>query len=95
MTTPLQGFRLQDGKYVLIEPDTTGQLECRELGLRFGLEDGQLVIRDGQNGDPLRTEGEAERAAREAAEARAAAAEEEVRRLREQLNRKGGDPDQV
>lgn len=83
MTTPLQGFRLRDGKYDMIAPDETGRLECRELGLRLGLEDGRLVLFDSQTGEKIQTQSEA-------AEARAAAAEAEVRRLREQLKRQGG-----
>ena len=105
MTCPLQGFRLEGEEYLPIQPDPAGRLECRELGLQLRLEHGQLVLRDSRTGEPLLTEGEAERAgreaeraarmaeqaAREAAEARAAAAEEEVRRLREQLKRQGGN----
>lgn len=91
MTTPLQGFRLTGDKYAPIERNEAGVLDCRQLGLLLGLDQGQLVIRDHRTGEPLLTESEAERAAREAAEARAAVAEEEVRRLREQLKRQGGE----
>lgn len=93
----LKGFRLENGAYVAMELDHTGALECQELDLRLRLEAGQLVIYDRQTGDPLRTEAEAERLAREtaearmasevkarrAAEARAQTAEEELRRLRD------------
>jgi len=90
----LQGFRFESGGQIPLAPDATGALDCRELGLRLRLEDGQLILSDRDSGQTLMTEAEAERAAREAehaarqeAEVRAAAAEEELRRLREQIAR--------
>lgn len=103
---PLKGFRLEGESYVEIEPEESGSLECRKLGLLLRLEAGRLVICERRTGEPLRTAAGAERLAREAdrrarevAEARAEAeaqarraAEEEVRRLREQLKRHGSGP---
>jgi len=93
---PLRGFRLVGESYVEIEPGESGSLECRELGLLLRLDAGRLVIYDSQTGQPLRTEAEAERLAREAAEARAEAEaqarqalEQELERLREELKRRG------
>lgn len=88
---PLQGFRLDGGQHVPIEPDQSGALECRELHLRLKLDQGQLVMIDAETNRPLLTEAEAERAAREAAEARVAVAEEELTRLRERLQQHGVD----
>jgi Uma2 family endonuclease len=101
---PLQGYRFSRGRKTRIRPDADGSLECRELGLRLRLEDGELRIYDARTGRPLLTEAEAESAARRAAEVRAiaaegrasdaeeraAAAEEEARRLREELKRRQG-----
>jgi Uma2 family endonuclease len=99
---PLKGYRLAGEAYAEIKPDESGNLECRELGLHLRRESGRLVIYDRRTGQPLPTEAEteraareAERAAREAAETRAReeaearrALEDEVRRLREQLKRR-------
>jgi Uma2 family endonuclease len=89
---PLRGFRLSAESYTEIEPDFSGRLPSRELGLGLCLEAGRLVMYDQRTGQPLRTEAEIERRAREAAELRAAeesnarqSLEEEVQRLRELL----------
>jgi hypothetical protein len=81
---PLVGYRFSRGRRVRIRPDATGALECRELGLLLRLENGTLRMFDARTGERLLTEAEAERTAREAAE-------EEVRRLREQLDRQAGN----
>jgi Uma2 family endonuclease len=94
---PLQGYRFSRGRKTRIRPDADGSLECRELGLRLRLEDGELRFYDARTGARLLTDVEAaegrasdaeERAA--SAEERAAAAEEESRRLREELKRRQG-----
>jgi Uma2 family endonuclease len=79
---PLQGFRLVDEGYEEFEPDESGALECQELGLLLRLEAGRLVIYDRQTGQPLRTEAEAERLAREA-ERQALQAERQAREAAE------------
>jgi Uma2 family endonuclease len=93
---PLQGYRLTDQRYVRIEPDSSGRLLCRELGMWLRLEDGELVMYDCQTGERLLTEAEAknaayeaERAAREAEQAARQAAEAEIIRLRAKLNERG------
>ena len=98
LTPPLQGFRLAGKRYTEIVPDDRGALECRELDLSLRVEEGRLSVYDQATGLPLRTESEAEREARQAAEARAdaeaqarEAAEAELRRLREKLKELGGD----
>jgi Uma2 family endonuclease len=98
LTPPLRGFRLVGDQHVAIEPDPSGALECRQLGLVLRLDDGELVLHDSETGERLLTESEAEhrareaeQRAREAAEARAEAAETELARLRELLKRQGGE----
>lgn len=106
LTPPLRGFRLVGTSYVELKPDESDALVSRSLGLSLRLEAGRLVILDRRTGQPLRTKAETEQAAREAeqrarvaAETRAEAeiqarqaAEREVQRLREQLQRLGGEP---
>jgi hypothetical protein len=77
---PLKGFRLAGNSYEEMEPEESGSLVCQELELLLRLEAGRLVIHDRRTDQPLRTEAEAERSAREAAE-------QELQRLREQLKR--------
>ncbi len=82
---PLRGFRLVGESYVEIEPEESGSLECRELGLLLCLKAGKLAVHDQRTGQPLWTEAEAERSAREAAE-------QELQRLRKQLKRHESGP---
>jgi Uma2 family endonuclease len=92
---PLQGYRFVRGERRRIEPDETGALTSKELGIRLRLEDGCLTMYDGRSGERLLTEAEAERQGKEA-ERRATtaeriareAAEEEIRRLKAQLARR-------
>jgi hypothetical protein len=102
----LRGFRLVGTSYVELKPDESDALFCRSLGLSLRLEAGRLVILDRRTGQPLWTKAETEQSAREAeqrarvaAETRAEAeiqarqaAEREVQRLREELQRLGGEP---
>ncbi|MGD9854363.1 MAG: Uma2 family endonuclease [Planctomycetaceae bacterium] len=81
---PLQGFRRTGGQFSAIEPDSGGWLASEQLELRLRLESGWLILQDAATGDVLLTEGEAERAARKAAEA-------EVASLRERLRQSGQD----
>ncbi|HUG93401.1 MAG TPA: Uma2 family endonuclease, partial [Planctomycetaceae bacterium] len=94
LNPPLQGFRFENGRKVPIQPDASGALECRELGLLLRLEERRLVFFDARTGERLLTEAEAAEARARAAEDRASSAEhrastaeEEVRRLREELAR--------
>lgn len=80
LVPPLRGFRFEQGRPIEMEPDSTGALTCRVLGLLLRLEDGQLVLRDAVTGAVLLTEAEAERMAKESAE-------DEVQRLRAELAR--------
>ena len=93
---PLKGFRWVEGGYREMAPDESGALACQELRLGLRLEAGRLVIYDWHSGQPLLTEAEAERQAREAAEERAEgeaaahrAVEEELRRLRGRIGATG------
>lgn len=77
---PLMGYRLVDGGYVPIEPDTDGRLHSEELGVLLERDDiGELVMRDAVSGEVLRTALEEALSAREAdrlaAESRLEAAE--------------------
>ena len=88
----LQGMRIVDGAIAPIEPDASGAIESKELGVRLRLDDNSLVIADVESGEILHTDREAysaelARLTAEAAEyaARAAVAEAEIRKLREVL----------
>lgn len=73
--TRLQGFRLDDGEYVAIEPDDTGGLVCVELGLTFRLDaDQELRFFDRNTGKQLLTEAETACHLAAVAEQRASAA---------------------
>jgi Uma2 family endonuclease len=74
----LQGFRLVEGIYLPWEPDEKGNLVSEQLGIRFHLEDGQLVLFNAATGERLKRD--IERA--EDAEARAAWLEQQLARLR-------------
>jgi Uma2 family endonuclease len=76
---PLQGYRLVGGAYEPIQPDEHGALTSQALGLKLQIENGKLTFYRLDNGQRLLTDGE-----------RAAAAEAEAARLREELQRRGG-----
>jgi Uma2 family endonuclease len=96
---PLTGYRRSENGFARIEPNDRGLLECQCLGITLELDGRDLVLRDAATGGELmahleaaEAQREAERVAREAAEAqrdaanaRNAALEEELRKLREQL----------
>ena len=79
---PLRGFRLSTETFSEIEPDFSGRLPCQSLGLGLCLEAGRLVMYDQRTGQPLRTEAEIERQARERLE-------DEVRRLQDIIKQRG------
>jgi Uma2 family endonuclease len=78
---PLQGFRLHGLDYRRIKLDRTGAIKSDQLGIALRLKDGDLVFSDARTGDELLTKAEA-------AEGRAAQLEDEVKRLRAELDRK-------
>ncbi len=78
----LQGFRLQQGELVQIEP-SDGRLTCQTLGFDLRLEGKQLELIDMHTGALLLTEAEALREEQEAAEARIAALEEQLRKYKQ------------
>lgn len=95
----LLGYRMVEGEYVPIQPDTDGDLHSEELGVIFSIDGALLRVVDPQTGEFIpaleeaveQAEQEAQRAEQEAQ--RAAEAEAEIQRLRamiEQLT-KGSD----
>ncbi len=46
LNPPLQGYRLADGAYQAIQPESDGGLISRELGMRLTLVDGRLQLHD-------------------------------------------------
>jgi hypothetical protein len=92
---PLLGYRRRESRFARIEPNDRGLLECQSLGITLELDGPDLVLRDAATGRVLLThqeaaeaQREAEQVARQAADARNAALEEELQRLREQLERR-------
>lgn len=89
----LQGHRLTNGRYRLIEPEADGSLRSLTTGLLLRREGEMLRLVDAATGEPLSWDEERndefgrERAARRAAEERVRALEEEVARLRRALKR--------
>jgi len=91
---PLQGFRLEAGRYRRIEPAADGSLVSRTTGVIFQPLDRGLRLIDTTTGEPLpspnevRLERDRERERRLEAEERARVAEEELKRLRRELERR-------
>jgi Uma2 family endonuclease len=75
----LQGYRLQGAVYEPIVPQADGSLRSSELGVRFALADGELVMFDAATGQRLLSEHEA----RVVAEQRARELDQELQRLRQ------------
>jgi Uma2 family endonuclease len=84
LTPPLQGFRLVDGDYRPIPRELDGSLLSRTTGLKLRREGERLRLLDAASGEPLLWPEEVEKKA-----ARATALEEEVARLRRELERMG------
>ncbi|MYF99922.1 Uma2 family endonuclease [Candidatus Poribacteria bacterium] len=72
---PLMGFRLVDGEYVAIEPDTDGNVYAETLGLELRLQDDGLGFFDPVSEKWLETPAEAAAHRAEQAEVRAEQAE--------------------
>jgi Uma2 family endonuclease len=51
----LQGYRLVNGDYVLIQPGDDGGLVSEQLGITFRLEDGDLALFDSATGKRLKS----------------------------------------
>lgn len=82
---PLQGYRLVNGEYLAIEPDSNGGLMSEELGLSLVIEKDELEFVRLDTGERLLTSEEArerEVEARLAAEAEVARMREEMRKLK-------------
>lgn len=85
----LQGFRRQsDEGLTSISPASDGSLTCEVLGITLRLADQDLVMVDLHSEEVLKTEAEAERATREAAELKIVELQAEIDRLR---SRHGGE----
>jgi Uma2 family endonuclease len=54
------GYRWVEGVYQPIDPDEEGLILCETVGLRIGLQDGCLVMKDSQTGERLLTARELE-----------------------------------
>jgi Uma2 family endonuclease len=87
---PLQGYRLQEGVYQRIPPESEGRLTSRALGLDLRVEDGRLRLVNPTTGERLLTPAEA-LVARRAADTRASQAEAEAQRLQAELVRLRGE----
>lgn len=74
---PLQGFRLADDEYTVIEADESGALRCDALNIGLRLEARDLQLIDLESGTLLPSEAEAAESAREMEKAGREAAEAE------------------
>jgi hypothetical protein len=84
----IAGFRLEGEQYLPIVPDKDGAIYCESVGLRMGIDEGQVWLEDVKSGEELLTNLKAQQALRAEAEARAeaegrAAAEAAARRALE------------
>lgn len=84
---PLQGFRLVDGDYEPIAGDAEGGVVSEELGIRFIVRDGELLMFDAVTGELVLT---AEEQRTREAEQRARRLEVELARLRESIKKTNG-----
>lgn len=82
----LRGYVLENGLYQLISAGQNGRLVSRELSLEIGADERHIRFYLPGSASPLPTRGEGAEQERQ----RADNAEEEVRRLRAELNRLGG-----
>lgn len=86
---PLQGLRLEGGKYVAMATAPDGTLRCEALGIDLRADGSRLMLRDVATGERLPWIDERD-AARVAAEVRLAEAEAETAALRAELARLRG-----
>ncbi len=89
MTDEVLGYRLTpSGAYQPITPDDDGRIYCQTLDLWISLQDGRLVIQDGQTGDRLLRSDELETlTAQERLRAEQAEQQAEQERLRAEQER--------
>ena len=86
----IAGFRLDGDRYLPILPDEDGAYFCETVGLRIGIEEGQVWLEDVNTGEDLLTNQKVrkalatEEAGRKAAEARVAELEAQLEALRRQ-----------
>ncbi len=86
----LKGYRLEaGGRYSPIQPDSQGHLLCKATRLRFLIDGERVRVIDDRTGQPLLYSDE-EESLRRAAEAARNAAEDELARLREEIERLKG-----
>ncbi len=83
----LQGFRLRGTDFEPIAPEADGSLHSIELGVRFALEDGELVMFDIATGERLLSEEEARLLEARRADEERRRADEEKRRADEEKHR--------
>lgn len=69
------GYRLYENRYLPMLPDEDGALYCETLGLRIGVEEGQVWLEDSNTGEDLLTNLKVRQALRETAARLAAEAE--------------------
>ncbi|MCA9153909.1 MAG: hypothetical protein KDA38_03945, partial [Planctomycetales bacterium] len=72
LVPPLQGYRLIDDEYQLIEPEADGAIVSEQLDARLAMEGDDLVMHDRPSGRRLLTEAESERERAERERSRAA-----------------------
>jgi Uma2 family endonuclease len=84
LSPPLMGFRMTGDDHGPIVADVDGTLASSELGLRFWLQAGELMVADAATGDIVLTDAEAAEALAEEHQRRAAAAldQAETERIR-------------
>jgi hypothetical protein len=90
----LQGYWLLHGAYEPIPSTADGSIVSRELGIRFVLQEGDLVMFDAQSGERLLSQEELaqhEKKRADEAERRARALEDEVARLRDAAKKANGE----
>jgi Uma2 family endonuclease len=86
LNPPLQGFRLVDGRYQPIPPGTDGAILSQTTGVTLRIEERGIRALHTATGEPILSNEEV-RAAHQAAKERARVAEDELARLRAELDR--------
>jgi Uma2 family endonuclease len=84
---PLQGFRLENGKYVPLVADAEGCLTSAELDLRLSAEGYMLRLIDAQTGEPVLTQEERVEQERQRAKEERQRAKEERQRAKQEKQR--------
>jgi Uma2 family endonuclease len=94
---PLQGYRLQDGRYRRIAPEPDGSLMSQTLGLKLRREGERLRLIDAATGEPLPRieENEERRQQAEARSRRAESARQQAESARQQAEARLAEKDAV